>query len=117
VMRVFLCLVVTLLTLGCRGNLGSNSAAESEQPLPVPIRMRVSQRSTTQVPETEGAIRLTIDDITRNQVMTALADEGGNVVLATTSLAPGDSAAFQFRGHRYQLTLSHLDTAMLGEDF
>jgi hypothetical protein len=79
--------------------------------------MTAQQRTTTVVPGSDAALRLTIDDITHGQVIASLVNSDGESVLAATSLTPGDSAAFKFGDETYQLTLKELNNALVGEDF
>jgi hypothetical protein len=78
--------------------------------------MTVGQRSTTVVPGSEGALRLTIEDITRGQVIASLVDKQGEAELAATSLKPGDSASFDLGADIYQLKLSELNNELIGDD-
>jgi hypothetical protein len=83
----------------------------------LPAEMTVKQRSTIIVPNSQESLRLTIDDITRGQVMASLSDQKGGTVLATTSLKRGESAAFTLEADTYYLTLTELNNALVGEDF
>ena len=76
----------------------------------------MQQRSTTVVPGTDGALRLTIDDITDDQVMTSLMGESGAPVLGPVSLGAGDSERFELGRKVYLLTLEEFDDAWIGED-
>jgi uncharacterized lipoprotein YajG len=85
-------LLAVVLVAGCSPEPSPLPAAETTPLFSVlPIEMTVKQRSTTVVPGSGGAVFLTIDDITRNQVMASLADKDGGVLLAVTSFKPGDS--------------------------
>jgi hypothetical protein len=83
----------------------------------LPIEMTAKQRTTTVVPGSDAALRLTIDDITGGQVIASLVNSDGGSVLAATSMAPRDSATFKFGSETYQLTLKELNNALVGEDF
>ncbi len=84
---------------------------------PLPLEMRVEQRTTTAVPGTDGHLRLTVDDITRGQVMVSLATDAGETVLATGSLKPSASAQFRYGDTPYELKLSKLENALAGKDY
>jgi hypothetical protein len=99
------------------GPLAARTQTKSLQLPDLPVEMAVKQRSTTVVPGSDGSLRLTIDDITRGQVIASLIDEEGGSVLAATSLSRGDSAPFKFGNETYQLTLKELNNALVGEDF
>ena len=82
----------------------------------LPVEMNVRQRSTTVVPGSGGAVSLTIDDVTRGQVMASLAGDDGKVVLGPTSLSEGKSAAFKLGDESYFLLLDSLDNELVGDD-
>jgi hypothetical protein len=104
---------------------GCDSGTPSHQPVApkavklsgLPAEVTVKQRSTTAVPGSEEALRITIGDITRGQVMTSLADKEGRAVLAATSLASGDTVKFELVDETFQLKLEELNNALVGEDF
>jgi hypothetical protein len=107
--------------LGCPKK--QDSPAPLPQPAPpgpvladLPIEMTVKQRTTTAVPGSDEALSVTIDDVTRGQVMVSLADKDGNVVLGPTSLAEAKSAKFKLGEKSYSVTLSELDNELVGED-
>ena len=83
----------------------------------LPVEFTVRQRTTSDVPGAKGEIRVTIDDITRGQVMVSVAGAEGEVLLAESSLTTGDSAEFELRGQTYVLLLKELNNALVGEDF
>jgi hypothetical protein len=116
---VFLLAVVLVVSAGCDSGRSSRQPAQQKVPKlsGLPADVTVSQRSTTVVPGSDGLLRVTIDDITRGQVMTSLAGKDGGVVLAATSLAAGDKAAFRLGEQTYELTLKELNNALVGDDF
>lgn len=77
----------------------------------------MKQRSTTAIPGTDEVLRVTIDDITANQVRASLTLKDGTSVLTDRSMVPGDAAAFEFGSASYQLKLKQLNNALIGEDF
>jgi len=83
----------------------------------LPVSITVKQRSTSPVPGTNEELKLTVEDITRGQVMVSLAGKDGNVVLAVRSLKPSESATFRFGDQKYSLSLTELNNAVIGEDF
>jgi hypothetical protein len=83
----------------------------------LPVEMTVRQRTTTPVPGSGDDLRLTIDDVTRNQVMVSLATKAGAVVLATISLSPGGSADFTYGDGRYAVQLKSLSKKVFGQDY
>jgi hypothetical protein len=111
--------VLCFVAAGCDAGPSSSQPAEQKQPKlsGLPAEVTVKQRSTTVVPGSNGLLRVTIDDITRGQVMTSIAGQDGGAILAATSLATGDTVSFQLENETYELTLNHLNNALVGEDF
>lgn len=83
----------------------------------LPATVTVSQRSTTPIPGSNGKLVLTIDDITRGQVMASLATDKAVPVLPPQSMAPQDEAPFKFGDATYFLRVKDLDNALIGEDY
>jgi uncharacterized protein DUF5329 len=116
--RICVFAAVILVAAGC------DSRAPSRQPVApksvklsgLPSELTVKQRSTTVVPGSAESLRVTIDDITRGQVMTSLADKEGRAVLAATSLATGDTVTFELGDETFQLKLEELKNALVGDD-
>ena len=117
-MGVFRHAIIMLLG-GCERKERAQQARRPAAPAirGLPVEMTVKQRSTTAVPGSDEALRITIDDITAGQVMVSLADNDGKGVLASTSLKQGETAEFKFQQQKYQLTLSELENELVGEDF
>ena len=113
-----------ILCMGCKERPQSPPTPPPQAPVPnvhsplsgLPIKMTVGQRSTNVVPGSDGALRLTIEDITRGQVIVSLVDKQGEAELAATSLKPGNSASFDLGAETYQLKLSELNNALIGDD-
>lgn len=111
--------LAALLMAGCTA--GTSVPAVKAVPPPqqlsgLPAVMTVAQRSTTTVPGTDDKLLLTVDDITRGQVMTSLSRADGQPVLAPRSMRSGESARFEFGGSEYVLTLKALDQSLVGVD-
>jgi len=114
--------LAVLLVLGCPTK--PETPAPQQQPVPqpapkltgLPIEMTVKQRTTTVVPGSGGAVSLTIDDITRGQVMVSLAAKDGAVLLGPTSLAEGKSAEFKLGDESYFVLLEALENELVGDD-
>jgi hypothetical protein len=83
----------------------------------LPATVTVSQRTTTAIPGSNGKLVLTIDDITRNQVMASLATDKGAPVLPPQSMAPQSESSFKFGDTTYFLRVKDLDNALIGEDY
>jgi hypothetical protein len=112
--------IALLLLFGCPRK--QPPAPPQQQSLPasllpeLPAEVSVAQRTTTSIPPSKGAVRITIDDITRGQTMVSLALETGPPLLAPTSLREGESASFEFDGRTYYVTLKELNNELVGED-
>ena len=116
VIKSLLLILATVIICGCSKAVPSKPPAQKPAAFSqLPVEMTVKQRSTTSV--SGSNLRLTVDDITRGQVMVSLADANGVTVLATTSLKEGHSAAFALGGDEYQITLRGLDNELVGDDF
>ncbi len=119
-MKVAIMIAVVALGLaGCgapdsRPTAGASPDAAAFAQLP--IELTVNQRTTTPLPGSVGPIRLTIDDVTRGQVMTSLAAHEGTTLLAPTSLREGDTAPFQAGSRTYSLRLKTLTNNLIGND-
>jgi hypothetical protein len=97
---------------------GRTAATPSPPPLTnLPASMTVKQRSTTPIPGSGEAVRLTIDDITRGQVMASLASKEGLPIMSQTSLSQGQSVTFLVNDARYVLHVTELNNALIGDDF
>jgi hypothetical protein len=110
-----------ILWIGCTQRTPPPPIAAPKAPAPsplsnLPIQLAVYQRSTTVVPGTGGALRLTIEDITRGQVIVSLVDKRGEAELAATSLKPGESVLFDLGAETFQLKLTELNNALVGDD-
>jgi hypothetical protein len=112
--------VITMLTAlsGCDTAPKSTNAKAGVVILRrLPVSMKVRQRSTTRVPGSQQSLHLTIDDITRGQVMATLKDSNGKTVLASTSFSAGDVADFSLGDENYQLQLTELDNSLTSDDY
>ncbi len=110
-----------IMTAGCSDPPPLASGSSETSPavavvLETPVSIAVQQRSTTSVPGWDGEASLTIDDITRGQVMVTLSDKAGQSLLGPRSMKKGEAVTFEVRGTRYQLELIELNNSLLGDD-
>ena len=119
-MRQFAITIVIFTVLVGAGCSESNSPHPASQKSPVhglPAEFTVRQRSTTAAPGSDGRLLITIDDITRGQVIVSAATASGTDLLPARSMSPKTTAAFDFGGQSLRLRLQRLDNALIGEDF
>jgi hypothetical protein len=111
-------LTILVSGVGCPDRSQSVGTAATARPaIPgLPIRIKVKQRTTSDVPGTGGNLRLTIDDVTGGQVMTSLGSPEGAALFGPVSIRTGDTKRFQFAGQQFTLTLDRLDNVLVGDD-
>lgn len=115
-------LVLSVCLLGCEKPAAAPPGRPATRPvarLIVPagkVQFAQKQRTTEGLPGSNGAVRLTVDDITRGQVMLSLSLADGQVLLATRSVSSGDVVQFALDDQTYQLTVDRLKDALIGED-
>jgi hypothetical protein len=109
--------IITVLLTGC-GQKPPQPAEKPEPPiiLNAPIQFQMTQRSTIALPGSNDRILITINDITRGQVMTSLSWRDGNVILEARSMRQNDCVTFAVDGHAYKLQLKQLTNLLVGED-
>jgi hypothetical protein len=109
-------LAVVLLGYLFREQFFTHSPANSPLKATLPVEWTVRQRSTSAVPGSNNSLLLTIDDITRGQVMVSLAKTDGSVILNQQSMREGGVAEFNFGGVDYLLSARSLQNSLLGQD-
>ena len=82
----------------------------------LPAKLTLKQRSQLEVPGTSGALKLSIGDITKGQVQTSVLN-GKETLLQPVSLSQGNQKTFEYQKRTYELTLTELNNALIGEDF
>lgn len=111
-------ILAVLAALACEGC--GDAPAEPTLPFAqaLPIRFEMDQRSTLEIPETAGALRVSLGDITDGQVHTSVtgAAPRSAQVLGVQSLREGEALAFAWLEVPLQLALVELDTSLLGTD-
>lgn len=81
----------------------------------LPVRLELLQRSKAEVPGAAESTILSIDDVTRSQVLVTLS-RGELTLLEPTSLRQGQRAVVQFEQQRYEVVLESLRNNLVGED-
>jgi hypothetical protein len=83
----------------------------------LPLTMTVEQRSTTPIPGSDGKWSLTIDDITRDQVVVSILDADNEAIAGPISLTAGRVVPFRAGEATCLLRLEKLSNALVGSDF
>jgi hypothetical protein len=121
VVRQFAIFIIAFVSLaavfGCSEPPASPATTRKAGIQVLPVEFKVRQRSSTPVPGSDGRLLITIDDITRNQVIVTAATTDGASVLPSRSMSPQSTAPLNFDGQRLLLRLQRLDNALAGEDF
>ncbi|MBK6942924.1 MAG: DUF5329 family protein [Planctomycetes bacterium] len=99
------------------------ATAESPKPHAIsglPIELALKQRTTSPVPGSDGRVSISLEDITRDQVMVSVvrtpAPDGSSALLGPLSMKAQDASTFHFDGSDFVLTLNALDNALVGDD-
>lgn len=80
----------------------------------LPVKMRVAQRTTTAVPGTAGQLSITVDDVTRGQVMISLLDKRGAPIAGPTSVRQDQAISFELGETKYAARVLELSNALVG---
>lgn len=97
--------------------LRSAPLAASSPTLEIPLTLTVQQRSTTKIPGSNEQLALTIDDVTRGQVMVSLLDEQRATIAGPISMEVEARLPFDFNEQAFSLRLTELSNAIVGDDF
>lgn len=108
----------TVLAFGCSRD-GGDAAGTAASPLVsgLPQSLRIEQRTTTTVPGSGGALELTIDDITRGQVMVTLLRNSGEALIGPVSMRTGDRRTFTVEKSTLCLRLDTFELSLVGIDY
>lgn len=98
------------------GTVASATAPVPAPSIPTGKPWQVAQRSTFTIPDTGDAVALTIDDVTRGQVMVTLTQRNGPPLAGPVSMREGDAVPVDCAGQRTWLRLKLLDNALVGAD-
>jgi len=83
----------------------------------LPARLTIKQRSTATVPGSDDKLTVTVDDITRGQVITSVSHSKHGVLIGPTSFREGDAKTFEIESTAYRIRLKSLNNALIGNDF
>ncbi|HYC77207.1 MAG TPA: DUF5329 family protein [Planctomycetota bacterium] len=116
--RAVLFSLIAGLALGACAEPRTPPATERTPALPgLPIEFTARQRSTVPIPASDGRLLVTVDDVTRNQVMVSVATADAVVLVPSRSMTENDAAPFTFDGRPLFLRLRKLANALIGEDY
>jgi hypothetical protein len=109
-------IMLTLLS-GC-GPTEYTSVPKPAAPivLDAPVEFTVYQRSTIPLPGSNEKVVITIDDITRGQVMATILWQNGTPIAPTRSVHKKDVVTFTVSNHTYKIKLEQLTNVLVGED-
>lgn len=107
-----------VLAFGCSRDGGGAAETVASPPISeLPQSLRIQQRTTTAVPGSGGALELTIDDITRGQVMVTLLRNGCDPLIGPVSMRTGDRRAFTLENVKLWLKLDAFELSLVGTDY
>lgn len=121
-MRTLIPIAIAVLAIaGCQRRASESTAPEpAARAAPLNITGRtpfqLSQRTTGDLPGSDGRYRVTIDDITRGQVMVSIAARDGASVIAPTSMSPGGTLELTVGEVGYVIVLEALNNQLIGDD-
>lgn len=120
-MKIFYAAIVVMTCAGCPTSSAPTmkSAAPEQSPPAIsglPVSLPLKQRSTVEVPGTDGELSLSIDDITHGQVMVSLIRRKEANLLGPLSLKEGESVPFRFKNSDFSVTLTDLNNQLIGDD-
>ncbi len=111
-------IALALITVSCLGRMdeGPTSGPAAPIVLDAPVEFTAPQRSTTALPGSDGKVVVTLDDITKGQVLTTLSWQDGSEIVATRSLRENDVVTFAAGNHTYRIKLEKLTNLLIGKD-
>jgi hypothetical protein len=113
--------LLALLVTACSKPASSKPQIQAAPPAPpianLPLTLKVQQRTTTPIAGATKKLSLTVDDITRGQVIASLVQDEGGVIFGPKSMKQGDSAAFTLDHRDLTLSLTELTNSLIGDDF
>jgi hypothetical protein len=120
------CALFLALALGCGSNSAKPAREDSETPkqdvkppLELPAAgasVQLVQRTSAELPGSNGVYTIAIDDITAGQVGLTIARKDGGAVLVTKSVRPADKVPFTIDAHRYEVVVDAIDNDLVGDD-
>jgi hypothetical protein len=111
--------MVMAFAVGCSDDDSIHVKVKVEKHGPIseiPFGFIVPQRTTNEVPNSNGVLLLTVGDITGGQVMVSMATKRGTVVLPTRSMRIDDSVNFKFEDTEYALDLQLFQNSWFSQD-
>jgi hypothetical protein len=110
---------IVVVTGGLKGKAQHDSAATTPQAETEEegkeVQFRLWQRTTKPLPGLDG-VRVAVGDVTGGKVKIALALADGRSLVEERSVASGDRVKFEHEGRGYQIRISELRNALIGDD-
>lgn len=77
----------------------------------------IYQRETRDVPCSAGSLKLSLGDITGEQVLVSVTDQHKNSLIDRAEMRAGDKASLTVQGRSYFLVMDQLVNLLVGEDY
>lgn len=94
----------------------ANSASSAPPIAKLPVELTVNQRSTTAIPGSLNKLSITVDDVTRGQVMVSVVQTDAAPLLGPISMKEEDTQKLEVQGVGYTLRVTGLTNSLMGED-
>ena len=120
--RLLVAFVVLVCLAGCSPSVPPKEISPKEEKRPrlqVPngkVQITQEQRTTKDLPGSNGKLRLTLGDITAGQVMLSIATSDGHPVLGQTSVKEGHAASFVLDDVNYRIAVNEFRSVLIGTD-
>lgn len=81
------------------------------------VEVTVIQRESQAIPGSNGRVVLKLGDVTGGQALVSVEQSDGQTLLATQSMAKGDTARFSVGSAQYEVKAKELRNFLTGDDF
>ena len=82
-----------------------------------PLELAIKQRQSKIIPGSSERIRISIDDITAQQVLVSIHDREGNTILDDVSLNEAEIVGFKVNDKQFFVRIKELKNVLFGTDF
>ncbi len=111
-------MIATIFLLLCLSGCDRDQSTQTLHSKTIaPVSFVLFQRSTLDIPGTDGDLRISLGDITRGQVSTTILDRSGRAVGdVSQTMRPTDRITIKWRDTAYHITLKSLRNELVGND-